>query len=293
MTPSLVLDGELLRRLARWGSSGPEWFVRVAPPVVGVVACALAADRRRFVGENLRRVQGRSSDWPASLRRQLDVVRTFCTYASCLAEVLGAGSPRGRMPEAVVRGELHLLDALADGRGIVFATAHTAGWESVGPLLSRDHGLRMMIAEQPERDPRARAIQDGARRAQGLLVAHVGDDPFSALPLARHLRGGGAVALQIDRNPSQQRSREVTLFGAPARMPEGPLRLAALTGAPIVPIFAARTGHKRYLVQLEAPLRVPRTAGAGEMDAAAQTLARSLEAFVRARPTQWFHFREG
>jgi len=286
---ALDLDGELLRRLARWGSSQKEWFVRVAPPVVGVVACALAAERRRFVRDNLRRVQGRRG----AVRDTVDVARTFANYASCLAEVLGADSAPGRLPGAVVWGELHLLDALADGRGLLFATAHTAGWETVGPLLSRDHGLRVMIAEWPERDPRARVIQDGARRAQGLLVAHVGDDPMSALPLARHLRDGGAVALQIDRSPPQQRTREVALFGSRARMPEGPLRLAALTGAPLLPVFAARTGHRRYVVTLEPPIRVPRAATAADMDAAAQSLASSLERFVRAQPTQWFHFRDG
>jgi len=285
----LDLDGELLRRLARWGSSQQEWFVRVAPPVVGVVACALAGDRRRFVRDNLRRVQGPRG----VLRDTVDVARTFANYASCLAEVLGADATRERLPEAVVRGELHLIDALADGRGLLFATAHTAGWETVGPLLSRDHGLRVMIAERPERDSRARVIQDGAREAQGLLVAHVGDDPLSALPLARHLRDGGAVALQIDRSPPRQRARDVALFGSPARIPEGPLRLAALTGAPLLPVFAARTGHRRYVVQLEPPLRVPRAASAAEMDAAAQSLASSLERFVRAQPTQWFHFRDG
>ena len=261
--------------------------MRAAAPVAGVVTCALAPERRRFVRDNLRRVRGRRG----AVRDRVDVARTFVSYASCLAEVLGAGPARGRAPEAVVWGELHLLDALADGRGLLFATAHTAGWESVGRLLSRDHGLRVMIAESPERDPRARAIQDGARRAQGVLVAHVGEDPLSALPLARHLRGGGAVALQIDRSPRHQRVRDVALFGARAYIPEGPLRLAALTGAPIVPVFAARTGHKRYVVHLEPPIRVSRAGSAAEMDGAAQRLASALERFVRARPTQWFHFR--
>jgi len=287
--PALDLDGELWRRLARWGSSRSDWFVRVAPPVVGVVACALAAERRRFVRDNLRRVRGQHG----ALRDTVDVARTFASYASCLAEVLGSDSARVRLPEAVVWGELHLLDALSDGRGLLFATAHTAGWETVGPLLSRDHGLRVMIAEWPERDPGARAIQDGARKAHGLLVTHVGDDPLSALPLARHLREGGAVALQIDRSPPQQRARDVALFGSRARLPEGPLRLAALTGAPLLPVFAARTGHRRYVVHLEPPIRLPRAASAEEMDAAAQSLASALERFVRARPTQWFHFRDG
>jgi KDO2-lipid IV(A) lauroyltransferase len=150
-----------------------------------------------------------------------------------------------------------------------------------------------MIAEQAERDPRARTIQDDARRAHGLLVTHVGQDPLSALPLVHHLREGGVVALQIDRTPAGQRSREVTLFGVRGAIPEGPLRLAAVTGAPVVPIFAARTGHRRYTVTVERPIWVSRSASTSELDAAAQRLAGSLEQFVRARPTQWFHFRDG
>jgi phosphatidylinositol dimannoside acyltransferase len=286
---SFDLDGELWRRLARWGSSGPEWFVRVSPPIVGVVTCAFASERRRVVLANLRRVRGRRG----ALRDRADVARTFASYASCLAEVLGADTVRRRRPpEAVVSGEPHFAAALAAGRGVVFATAHTAGWETVGSILSRSRGLRLMIAEQPERDPRARAIQDRARTAEGVLVVHVGEDPLAALPLARHLRDGGAVALQIDRVPAGQRARRVTLFGVPARIPEGPLRLAAVTGAPIVPIFAARTGYRRYTVHLEPPIRLSRGADDAELDAAAQTLASSLERVVRARPTQWFHFRD-
>jgi phosphatidylinositol dimannoside acyltransferase len=286
---ALALDGELLRRLARWGSRRPEWFVRAAPPVVGLVAYALAAERRRFVTDNLARVRGRRG----AVRDAVDAARVFMGYASCLAEVLGAGTARGRAPRAVVHGELHLVDALADGRGVLLATAHMAGWEAVGPLLSRDHGLEVLIAERAESDPRASAIQDRARRDLGLRVAHVGDDPFSALPLARHLRGGGVVAVQIDRAPAAMRSRGVTMFDLAARIPEGPLQLAAVTGAPILPVFAARTAHRSYRVELCAPVRVARRAAGADLDAAAQVLAVALERFVRERPTQWFHFLAG
>jgi KDO2-lipid IV(A) lauroyltransferase len=189
-----------------------------------------------------------------------------------------------------VWGEQFFHDAVSDGRGIIFATAHTAGWETVGPLLSRHHKLSVMIAEERERDAIARAIQDDARRASGLLVAHVGDDPLSALPLVQHLRGGGVVALQIDRAPPQLRTRAVTLFGAPATMPEGPLRLAMLTGAPVLPIFAGRTGYREYEVVAHPPIRLSRRATGHELDAAAQALADAMQSFVRARPTQWFHF---
>ncbi len=284
------IDGSFLRRLARLGATrGPEWFVRWSPPVIGLLACAISAGERRAVAANLRRIRGDRGP----LRDALDVAATFSTYASCLAEILGAGSARAGLPRAVVHGELNVLDAAKDRRGVLFATAHTAGWETVGPLLSRDHGLRVMIAEAAEANPGTRAIQDEARRAHGLIVAHVGEDPLSALPLAKHLRGGGIVALQIDRLPRGMRGREVTLFGRPAMLPEGPLRLAMLTGAPLIPIFAARTSYRRYTVVAGAAIRLSRAATNSELDAAAQTLADAMQAFLERHPTQWFHFVGG
>ncbi len=284
---ALSLDGELWRRAALWGSSHtPAWFVRAAPPVVGLLVCALAGEPRRRVARNLTLVRGERG----ALRDAVDVGSTFVTYASCLAEILGAGSRHGRLPEVVVHGELHAMEAIGKGRGVILATAHTAGWESVGPVLTRELGLRVMIAESPERDAGASAIQDRARKAQGMLVTHVGEDPLSALPLARHLREGGAVAIQLDRLPPGQRRRAITLFDRPGHVPEGPLRLAAVTGAPILPVFAARTGHRRYEVQVYPPQRVDRGSTEARLDHAAQSLGDAMQAFLRAHPTQWFHF---
>jgi lauroyl/myristoyl acyltransferase len=292
MTKALSLDGPFWRRMARWGARrGPGWFVRLAPPVIGVVVCAVAVRRRRAIVRNLRRVRGRRGPF----RDAADAARTFSTYASCLTEVL-AGPPDaergdGTEVQVSVRGGAGVDAALALGCGLVLVTAHTAGWEVVGRLFNRHRRVDVMIVEAVEQDAAASAIQDEARRSLGLKVLHVGGDPLSALPLVRHLRGGGAVALQLDRVPPQVRSRAVTLFGEPGRIPEGPLRLAALTGAPIVAVFVARTGHRRYEVFASPPIKLDRSAGDDALNGAAQELAARLEAFVRVRPTQWFHFR--
>jgi KDO2-lipid IV(A) lauroyltransferase len=283
------LDGPRWRAIAKLGASrGPEWFVRVAPPVVGLVACALAGERRRAIAECQRRVRG--SRGPVA--DALDVARTFVTYAECLTEGLRGPSKGGEI-QAVVRGSEHVDDALAEGKGMVLVTAHTGGWELAGRLLARDRGARVMIVERAEADPGARAIQDGARREQGLLVVHAGDDPLSTLPLLGHLREGGIVALQIDRVPAGIRSRPVRLFGEAGRIPDGPLRLAAASGSPLLAVFSARAGHGRYEVVARPPVRLARGASDDELDAAAQTLADELTTFVRDHPTQWFHFEDG
>jgi len=148
-----------------------------------------------------------------------------------------------------------------------------------------------MMVMQRERDASARELSDSGRLAHGGLdIVHVGEDPLASLPLLRQLRAGGVVAMQVDRVPRGMSARRVTLFGRPGAVPEGPLRLAQLTGAPIVPVFSARSGHRRYAVYVRDPVTVSRHADDNEIDTAAQRLADALGEFVSAHPTQWFPF---
>jgi KDO2-lipid IV(A) lauroyltransferase len=281
-------DGLFWRRLAHLGASrGPEWWVRYSPPFFGLAAALLVPGARRAVRDNLRRVRGRR----APLREALDVAHTFTSYAGCLAEVLASGSKNARLPDATVGGQEHLAAVIARRAGFVVATAHTAGWDVVGPLLTRDHGVEVMIVMAPERAADARALHDAARRASGVRVAHVGD-PVAALSILHHVRDGGVVALQLDRIAPGMRARQVCLFGGPARVPEGPLRLAQVTGAPILPAFTARTGYRSYHIEICEPLLVPRRASQEELDRTAQRLADAMQRFLEAHPTQWFRFQE-
>jgi lauroyl/myristoyl acyltransferase len=284
---ALSLEGAFWRKWARLGARGPSWFARWAPPVLGVAFATIATEPRRSIVRNLRRVRGRRN----VLREGLEVAETFATYASCLTEALGADADGREMPEVVVTGQAHVDAALADKRGLLLVTAHTAGWEIVGALVGRRRGLRLLVAEHAERDAKARLIQDEARQGEGVQVAHIGAGPFAALGLMKHLRDGGAVALQIDRVPHGVRARRVTLLGESAGVPEGPLRLAMLSGAPILPIFTARRGHRRYEIMAHRPIRLSRSETDVALDAAAQQIASALETFARAHPTQWFHFR--
>jgi lauroyl/myristoyl acyltransferase len=280
-------EGVFWRRLARLGARrGPAWFVRYSPPVIGCAAALAVPAARRAVRDNLHLLRG-----PAHpLKDTVDVARTFAAYASCLTEVLATGSKRDLHPEATVAGSEHLDRAVGAGKGAIFATAHTAGWEVVGSLFSEVHRLKVMMVMQAEHDAAALRMQDEARRARGLIVAHVGRDPLSALPLLEHARSGGVVALQVDRYVEGMRTRDVELFGGPGKLPEGPLRLAQLSGTPLLPIFTARTGFRRYLIEVHPPIAVPRGAGDAELDLAAQTLADAMTGFLQAHPTQWFRF---
>ena len=95
-----------------------------------------------------------------------------------------------------------------------------------------------------------------------------------------------ACALRTDRS----RSVQVQLGRQPYRMPLGPFVLASLAQVPLLPLFVARRGYYRYLVQVESAIRLPRRLSSGEAEAVAQRVAQQLEAFLLDNPEQWFNF---
>jgi KDO2-lipid IV(A) lauroyltransferase len=280
-------DSLLWRRAISAGvTHGPDAWVRWSPPVFGLLFGAALTRHRQAVAKNLRLALGPRPP----LDEIVDVARVFTNYANCLTEAFVAGSDRGDRLVAHHVHDENYLRAVELGRGVIVATAHTGGWQAAGPLLRSVHAADVLVVMQRERDERAQALQDEARDRAGIRVAHVGDDPLGALPLLTHLKHRGVIAVQIDRLPTGMRNRRATLFGEPWLVPEGPLLLSALSGAPIVPTFTRRLRYMQYEVSTSAPIHLPRRPSQVELDAAAQRIMDEMAAFVRAHPTQWFHF---
>lgn len=274
-----------LRRMAHWGAlKGPRSLLRFAPRPIGAAFGIALPEMRRRVVRNLRRVHGSRG----ALREHLDAMSTLANYAACFAEAMGAA--RGdTTPRVRVHGEGRLRDALASG-GVVLVTAHVGPWELSAQLLGEELSADVVLVMEPEPNPEARELQDRWRSERGLRVLHIGAHPTDALPLVAHLKQGGVAALQMDRVPPSGRVLSVSLFGAPFDVPEGPFRLAALSGAKVVPVFARRVGFFDYELSVAEPIGFGRRASQAELSNGAQAAADAMQAFVAASPTQWFHF---
>jgi lauroyl/myristoyl acyltransferase len=281
-------DGLFWRRMAAMGARRfPAWWVRYSPPVFGVAAAVALPKARRAVRTNLQRIRGPRP----FLRDVIDTTQTFAAYAGCLAETLSMGSKNHVAPEVAVIGREHVLEAVAHNRGLIILTMHTGGWEAAGSLLAVHVKLDVVIVMEEERVEGARALHDRSREAAGVRVIHIGPDPLAALPLVRHLRERkGAAAMQVDRVPASGRAVNVTLLDSPGVLPEGPFRLAQLTGAPIIPVFCFRRGFRRYVFEAHAPRTLPRKATDEQRSSVAQGVADDMTRFLRANPTQWFEW---
>lgn len=274
-----------LRRMAHWGAlKGPRAFLRYSPaPIAAAFGLALPDVRRRIV-DNLRRIHGPRGAW----REQLDAMDTLANYAACFTEAMAAGRADAA-PRVKVTGQQQLHSALAVG-GVVLVTAHVGPWELAAQLLGEE--LKANVVLVMEREPNAEAgeLQDSWRTERGLRVLHVGEHPTDALPLIAHLKQGGVAAMQLDRVPPSGRVLTVSLFGQPFAVPEGPFRLASLSGARVVPVFSRRTGFFDYELTVAEPIELERRPSPEALLEAGQTAATAMEAFIAQSPTQWFHF---
>jgi KDO2-lipid IV(A) lauroyltransferase len=275
------------RRLAYAGARyGPVAWVRFSPALFGLAFAAALPDARRAVRRNLRHLCGRRS----KVEEQVDLCRTFVAYAHCLAESLALERPEAIEAKVALVGKERLEQALGAGRGIVLVTAHSGAWDAAASLLARDYRADVLVVMAPEQDGSARRLHDAVRFRGGARIMHRGGHPLDALPLLSHLRRGGIIAVQLDRPMEPAASLEVKLFERAWRIPRGPFLLASSSGAPVLPVFARRLGYFDYEVTVAPAIQVHRRPDEDELRRVARRAAWVMERFLRAHPTQWFHF---
>ncbi len=276
----------VFRRWAAWGAQrGPEWFVRLAPPVIGVVFALLLKHVRGQIRRNLRLI----TPVQEPLAEFRDVLLTFVHFAQALTESLARTRFASRSAFRV-RGRHHVEPILAVRGGVIFLTAHTGPWDAAAMALRGEEGRKLMMLMAAEDDMSAAGLQDQIRGQAEVEVVHLRGGPLDALPALLHLREGGILVAQVDRVPRGSRLLVVELFGEAFALPLGIFKLAALAEVPLVPIFSARLGFSRNLVEVRPPILLGKGPLHEDLISAARVVAGELERHVAAFPTQWFHF---
>jgi lauroyl/myristoyl acyltransferase len=182
-----------------------------------------------------------------------------------------------------VEGYEYVEQALAPGKGVIVVSAHLGNVDILGqvPLA---YGVPFMGPVQHTRPERLFQYTLQLRQSHGLRLIPANG---VLLEMFRALKRGEIVGLPCDRGIADN-SREVEFFGAPARLPDGPIRLAKRTGAVVVPAFGLRLPDDSFLVQIEPPLDLP-DSGDPEADIAAgvKMVVEILERYIGQHPEQW------
>src|SRR5262245_41302116 len=282
---ALRFDGAAWRRFAELGCVyGPEWWKRGSPPVIAGIIYAIARAQRTAVLANQRQVRG-PRGW---VRERWDAYRVFAEFARSVTEGFEQWGPRPRPLEMRVHDE-HIVDeVLAEGRGAVVLTGHFGSWEVAARVLAKlGRPVNMVTAHEP--NPSVREFVHTMRTRHGFQVIYSDRSLFTGMPILRALKRHEIVGMQIEPWGPKTGSHEVEFCGRPAHFQLGPFAVARVARAPIVPVFAIRTGIRRY--RLEVMGRFDPTTPAESVAALVATV-RFYEDVVRAHPAQWLMFED-
>ena len=240
---------------------------------------------RHAVKENVRVILGEDAPEASVCRESRWVFRSFGMY---LCEFFGHRQFGSRFIDkhVVVQGREHLDAALAKGRGVLFCSGHYSNWE-LGATVVAHLGYPIVAVVRMHGEPEINELFVRQREAFGIRVVH---SQHGATAAMKALRQNQTVALLADRSTGGP-VIPVHLCGRRTYLPQGPWRIALVSGAALLPTFVSRRFNCNYTLEIGAPIPVPQTGARAErMAAMAQTWAASFENRLRADPSQWATF---
>jgi KDO2-lipid IV(A) lauroyltransferase len=171
----------------------------------------------------------------------------------------------------------------------VFAVPHIGNWEIAG-LIGNEVGAPILAVAEDLSNPHiTKWFIDVRNRFEIDIVLTT--DPQRRSKLIRRLKSGGAIALLSDRDVTG-RGVEVDFFGEQAPVPSGPVALAELTDAALIPVaayFKQGAGHR---IVIRDEVQLPGGENRSErVSKGSQRLTEVLESMIRHEPSQWHLFQ--
>lgn len=260
------------------------------PPSLGYTLCHWLAGilyqfykpGRTTIQLNLRHILGPQAS-QAEIKRRARATFSYILYNYFDLFRLPALDRQAVEQLVAVRGWEHVEAALAQGRGLVMASAHLGNIEVIlYALLLR--GLAITIPVERLEPPELFEYICALRMSHGLKLIPVDG---SLLDLIRTLKKGGVAGLAGDRDITGT-GQVVNFFGYPAHLPDGHVRLALKTGAPLVVGFSRRNPdhtHEAYFL----PAFKPPPDGTEEERLAAgmRFVISEMEKAISQHPEQW------
>ncbi len=178
-----------------------------------------------------------------------------------------------------------LDDLLAKGKGVITLSAHLGNWElGAAALASLGYRLNVVVLRHP--DAKLNELYQRQRTARGIKTIPTGR---AARECIAALCRNEAVAVAGDRDFTGSRDT-VEFFGQPARLPDGPAKLALATGAPILPVFMVRTTDDTFAYVLGEPIWADKQRD--KLQDVMRRIAQALERVISQHSEQWFLFHD-
>jgi KDO2-lipid IV(A) lauroyltransferase len=242
------------------------------------IVCAKALD---LALPKLRRTALRNLEIAGMADRPEIVDGVFRSVARVLATLARVPKLNKRNIRDIIsyEGFEHYEEAKRRGKGVLFATAHLGNWE----LSAIAHSLLtepMHVMVRPLDNPHVDKMIEARRAWTGNKVIAKKD---AVREILKALKRNEPVGILIDQNVSLAEGTFIDFFGVPACAGTAFARIAAKSGAAVIPGFALWNEKAgRYVLKFYPLVEITGDAG---RDTCA--IHKVIEAVIREYPDQW------
>lgn len=261
------------------------WLVRGLRDGATRLAWRCSRHLREVAMLNGARILGEDATSCEKAKLGQGVLRSFYDFIHDIGRTSEMDPEELRRQIIAIEGEAAYRGVRSEGRGAIIATAHMGSFE-LGMTAMLEVEKRIHVVFQRDDNSHFEVLRREFRRRMGIMEAAVNDGWGMWLKLREALGRDEVVAMQADRAMPGQKGVRARFLGGHALFPEGPAKLAAITGAPIIPVFCIREAEGRVRVWIEEAIWVN---GADEVaiTAAIAKLAGVIGGYVKKYPEQW------
>lgn len=259
--------------------------VRVGTAIAGFLGCCaflVLSKYRNIAIDNLTKVFGNEKS-----AEEIRVIarKVFENLGKNACETINFPKINKKNIDSLVRIDgIEIVDqSFARGKGTIILASHFGNWELLGLTFRiKDYpgvtiGRRIYFYKYDN-------YLNYLRRSQDVNVIYRDESPKKML---RVLKDNKILGIVADQDVDSVDGVFVNFFGMPAYTPAGPVGLARVSGASIIPVFMIRQdGH--HVMKIEKPIELADT-GNKEADLVTNTQRWSLivESYIRHYPEQW------
>ena len=204
--------------------------------LVGVALYNIHVKRRRIANANLKAAYGKKL---SREKRKKIILRMFKNFGLNIMELflMPRMSDKYFGEHTKVRNIDRVKEALAEGKGIVFLSAHYGNWELCASI-SAHYGYKMRALARVQKPYFLNDLLNYNREVRGTTVIQKG---MQLREILKNLKQNGIVGMIGDQ--SGRVGQLLDFFGRPVFIAEGAFRIAGQTGSPILSAFNLRHGN--------------------------------------------------
>jgi KDO2-lipid IV(A) lauroyltransferase len=268
----------------------PESSIRNVGRIVGGIMFRLMPGRRRVAVDNIRQAlpfMKAHPLWNSPSESAEELAReTFENLGQSLVEVcrLYQGRGEGVVNSVELRGREHYEAARSKGRGLIFFTGHCGNWELLALAFSSLFDEGMSVVARRQNNPYLNRMVERMRMRYNSSVLY---KQGALKGILSSLKKGRLIGMLADQAAFPADGTLIEVMGRMAWAYKAPVIIAQKSGAPLLPTFIHREGDQQVITFY------PEHPFSGDMSEQGiqretQALARYVEDFVVAHPTQWY-----